>query len=252
MSRTLLVTRPRDQAAELHRLLRHRGMATIGVPTVEIDRRDAAVALDRMLDRLDGVDWLVLTSANGADALADRLRVTRRRLPPSLRVAAVGPSTAEALRNAGVRVDHVPAAYLTVAIADGLGEVRGRRVVLARADAATPALRDALTGRGAFVEEVVAYRTVEAPDRSRDLLRAALRGRLDGVTFTSSSTVRGLLRLASSDEDAGLRATPAFCIGPVTAKTAEQARFTVAAVAAEHTAAGLADTIADHFAREDR
>lgn len=251
MSRTLLVTRPRHQAPELHELLQQRGMATIGVPTVEIDRATMAAGLDRMLDRLEGVDWLVLTSANGADALADRLRAGGRSLPPTLRVAAVGPATADALRAVGIRVDHVPAAYLTVAIAEGLGDLRGRHVVLARADAATPDLRDALRARGAAVEEVVAYRTVEGPSGSRDLLPVALRGHLDGLTFTSSSTVRGLLRLASADEGTRVRAMPAFCIGPVTAETAQAAGFAVAAVATEHTAAGLADAVATHFARED-
>ncbi len=252
MSPTLLVTRPRDQADELHALLRQRGMETIGVPAVEIDRGGFAAGLDRMLERLDGADWLVLTSANGADALADRLRGVQRQLPPATRVAAVGPATAHALRNAGIRVDHVPATYLTVAIADGLGDVRGRRVVLARADAATPDLPEALQARGAIVEEIVAYRTVEAPAASRDRLRAALHADLDGVTFTSSSTVRGLMQLTTSEEAMRVRAMPAFCIGPVTARTAATAGFDVAAIAAEHTAAGLADTIAAHFAREDR
>jgi uroporphyrinogen III methyltransferase / synthase len=252
VSRTLLVTRPVHQAPELHALLRERGLATIGVPTVEIDHSGVAERLDDMLDGMDGAAWLILTSANGADAVVARLRDTRRRLPATLRVAAVGPATAQTLRSAGIRVDHVPAAFLTVAIADGLGDVRDRRVVLARADAATPDLRDTLRSRGAIVEEVVAYRTIEGPAISRDLLPHALHADLDGITFTSSSTVRGLMRLASPVHCARARAMPAFCIGPVTARTARVEGFAVAAVAADHTAAGLADTIAAHFAREDR
>lgn len=252
MSRTLLVTRPRHQAPELHALLRERGMSTIGVPTVEIDGTEFAERLDSMLDRLDGADWLVVTSANGADALADRLRITPRRLPRAVRVAAVGPATAEALERADIPVDHIPEAYLTVAIADGLGDVRGRRVVLARADAATPDLREALRARGAMVEEVTAYRTLEGPASSRDLLPPALQAEPDGVTFTSSSTVRGLLRLASTLDRARVRAMPAFCIGPVTAETAAAQGFAVAAVAIEHTASGLADAVASHFAGDNR
>ena len=143
MTRTLLVTRPLHQAPQLHALLRERGLSTIGVPTVEIDHRAVAGRLDAMLDRLDDAAWLVLTSANGANALVERLGTTGRRVPETIRVAAVGPATADTLRDANIQVDHVPAAYLTVAIADGLGDVRGRRVVLARADAATPDLRDA-------------------------------------------------------------------------------------------------------------
>lgn len=252
MSRTVLVTRPRHQAPELHTLLRERGLATIGVPTVEIDHGAVAGGLDDMLDNLAGAAWLILTSANGAEAVTDRLRATKRRLPADVRVAAVGPATADTLRASGVAVDHVPAAYLTVAIADGVGDVRGRRVVLARADAATPDLRDALLARGAVVEEVVAYRTIEGPASSRDLLPRALHADLDGVTFTSSSTVRGLLRLASTVDRARIRAMPAFCIGPVTARSARSAGIAVAAIASEHTAAGLADAVAAHFRRVDR
>ena len=252
MRRTVLVTRPRDQADDLHAELNAVGLSTIGVPTVEIDTASAADGLDRGLAGLDGAAWLVLTSANGADAVAEHLRTTDRRIPPGTRVAAVGPATAEALRRATIAVDHIPADYLTVAIADGLGDVRGRRVVLARADAATPDLRDVLRARGAEVEEVIAYRTVEGPSDSRDPLRAALHAELDGVTFTSSSTVRGLMRLASVLDRGRARAVPAFCIGPVTADTARNAGFDVAVVAAEHTACGLAAAVAAHFAWEDR
>lgn len=252
MTPTVLVTRPAAQAGELVELLRDRGLGSITVPTVSIDGSSAASGLDRMLSGLEGAAWIVLTSLNGAEALAARIAATGRDIPRDTRVAAVGPATAGALHAAGIRVDHVPSAYLTVEIARGLGDVRGRRIVLARADAATPDLRVALLANGAIVEEVVAYRTLEGPSSSRDQLRAALHRDVDGVTFTSSSTVRGLLRLASAVDRGRARALPAFCIGPVTAGTARRSGFHVAAVAAEHTAAGLATTIAAHFERGDR
>lgn len=252
MTPTVLVTRPAAQAAELVARLQERGIGAVAVPTVAIDRSSSATDLDRMLTTLNGAYWLILTSANGAEALAARIATTGRSLPAGTRVAAVGPATADALRTAGLHVDHVPANYLTVEIASGLGDVNGHRVVLARADAATPELREALLARGALVEEVVAYLTVEGPASSRDPLRAALHADVDGITFTSSSTVRGLLRLASAVDRSRARSLPAFCIGPVTAATARRSGFHVAAVAAEHTATGLAASIADHFDRGDR
>ena len=248
----VLVTRPAAQAGELARLLQARGIIPVAVPCVAIDVARAEAGLDTMLAGLAGADWLVVTSANGADALAARLSANGHRLPDRLRVAAVGSATADALAAAGIRVDHVPDEYLTVAIAEGLGEVAGRRVVLARADAATPELREALLARGAVVEEVVAYATIEGPAASRDPLHAALQRDLDGIAFTSGSTVRGLTRLSSTIDRGRARALPAFCIGPVTAAEARQAGFHVAAVAARHTAAGLADAIATQLAREDR
>ena len=250
MTPRILVTRPAVQDRELDQLLRRRGLSPICVPTVAIDARSAAPALEAALDALEGTDWLVVTSRNGAEAVARGLGGRADALPPATRVAAVGPATAAALRQAGLRVDHVPDDYLTVAIADGLGDVAGRRVLLARADAATPELRAALLARGATVEEVVAYRTILGPATSRDALHAALQRDLDGIAFTSSSTVRGLLRLAPSLDRRRARNLPAFCIGPVTAETARRDGFQVEAVAAPHTAAALADAIARHFGME--
>ncbi len=248
----ILVTRPADQADELVRLLTERQIEPLPVPTVAIDTTSSAADLDAMLHGLDGADWLILTSANGAEALAAGIARSGTRLPDGMRVAAVGPATAAALATAGIGVDHMPEEHLTSAIVDGLGKLDGRRVVLARADAADRGLGATLHARGATVEDVVAYRTIEGPGTSRDPLHAALQHDLDGVSFASGSSVRGLTRLASPMGRQRARALPAFCIGPVTAAEARQSGFHIAAVAADHTAAGLADAIATHFAREDR
>jgi uroporphyrinogen-III synthase len=248
----ILVTRPAEQAPELCAALRERGLDPVAVPTVAIDRAAAAPELDAMLAGLDGADWLVLTSANGAAALTERLAAGGRSVPDHTRLAAVGPATAGILERAGLRVEHVPARYLTVAIAEGLGDVAGRRVVLARTDAASPDLRDTLVDAGAEVEEVIAYRTVEGPPRSRDPLHVALHQDLAGLAFTSGSTVRGLMRLASPTDRQRARAIPAFCIGPVTAEAARRLGFDVEAVAGTHTIEGLADAVASHFSGGDR
>ncbi len=231
-------------------MLRDRGIEAVCVPTVAIDTDSAASELDAALGSLDGAAWLVVTSQNGAHAIAQCLAERNGRIPSTTRVAAVGSATADALTESGIEVAHVPDDYLTGAIASGLGDVANRRVVLARADAATPQLREALIARGARVEEVVAYRTVEGPAAGRDALHAALQRDLGGIAFTSGSTVRGLLSLASAFDRARARNLPAFCIGPVTADVARKSRFEIAAVATPHTAEGLAESIAGHFGME--
>jgi len=245
----LLVTRPSGQADELVSLLGALGIDAVSVPTVAISATPSP-EIDRALETLDRTAWLVITSVNGARAVRARLAARDIPLPRALRVAAVGSATAAALSGGGSRVDHVPNRYLTGEIASGLGDVRGRRVVLALAGAATPGVADDLRSRGAEVEEIVAYRTVEGPAESRDALRMALSARLDGVTFTSGSTVRGLLALVSHQDAAAALALPAYCIGPVTAEVARSAGFSVALVASEHTAPALAASIHRHFARE--
>ena len=239
----LIVTRPASQIAGLVELLAARGFASLPVPTVSIEPVPPGGELDRALAGLAETDWLVLTSANGARAVIERRDAGAWSLPATTRVAAVGPATAAVLRGAGLRVDHVPERYLTVAIAAGLGDLAGRHVVLARADSATADLRVELVRRGARVSEVVAYRTVEAPVGSRALLDDALASDPQGIVFTSGSTVRGALRLARPALRQSLLRLPALCIGPVTAEVARDVGFQVIAVADEHTSAGLAATI---------
>jgi uroporphyrinogen III methyltransferase / synthase len=246
----LLVTRPGHQAEPLVAALGRHGIDAVAVPTVATLPTTTSDTLDEALRSLAGTDWLIITSVNGASALLARLAALQLSLPQETRLAAVGPATAGALRAGGLRVDHVPTEFLTVAIADGLGDLVGRRVVLARADAATPELARSLRARGALVHEVVAYRTVEGPSASRDRLHAVLRDGVDGVTFTSGSTVRGLMRLVTGEERRRLSALPAYCIGPVTARAAEAAGFSVPVVAEPHTASALASAIAAHLAKE--
>jgi uroporphyrinogen III methyltransferase/synthase len=238
----LLVTRPSRQAEPLARALRDDGLETTCVPTVAIAAATDG-SLDAALARTADFDWLVVTSANGVTPLIGRI-------PASVRVAAVGPATAAALASAGIRVDHVPNDYLSAAVAAGMGDLHGRRVLLARADAATPQLHEALVGAGALVSEAVAYRTIEGPPESRDPLRRALHDRLDGIVFSSASAVRGLLALLDDGERARAKRIPALCIGPVTAAQARADGFMVDVVAGEHTGIGLSRAIAAHFATE--
>jgi uroporphyrinogen III methyltransferase/synthase len=240
----LLVTRPAGQQDALAERLVTAGIEVVPVPTVSIEPASAA-DIERLSAMLQGADWVVITSANGVPALEAAL--DGEPLPPCTRLAAVGPATAAALGRAGLVVDAVPGRYLTVAIAEALGEVTGRRIVLARADAATPGLRDALLRRGAEVEEVTAYRTVEGPAASREVIREVLNDSLDAVLFTSGSTVRGLLELVPTHLRHRITCLPAFCIGPVTAESARRAGFAVAAVADEHTADGLARVVIRSF-----
>jgi uroporphyrinogen-III synthase len=245
----ILVTRPAGQAHELIARLEAIGIDAVSVPTVAIEEAPVR-ELDRALENLNDAAWLVVTSVNGADALRRGFAARDARLPATLRVAAVGPETAAALTRGGIRVDHVPAQFLASAIAVGLGEIAGRIVVLARSNLATSDLVADLRGRGARVKEIVAYRTVEGPADSRDLLRTALAQRLDGITFASGSSVRGLLVLASDADAALARALPGFCIGPVTAEVARKAGFAVPVVAADRTAGALAAAIHRFLAME--
>jgi uroporphyrinogen-III synthase len=227
--RRIVITRPRDRAQRLAERLRSLGAEPIVFPTVRIEPADPG-PLDAAVRSLEHYDWIVFTSANGVDAFYVRLLAAGKdaRELARRKVAAIGPVTAQALRQRGIEPALVPEEYVAEAILRALGEVRGQHFLLPRADIAREALAAGLRRKGAVVTEVAAYRTVGAGTAPPDLSRA------DAVTFTSSSTVR---HFVASGAVAGK--AKVVCIGPVTAATARELGLTVHAVATTYTEDGL-------------
>lgn len=252
--RRVLVTRSREQASALSERLRELGAEPVEYPTIEIAPPRDVAPLDEAIARLRTYDWLIFTSANGVRAFVHRMnekgmdiRALRR-----LKIAAVGPTTAQALQDYRLRVDYVPAVYKTEEIAAGIGDVAGERILLPRAERAPKRLARALRGKGAVIHEVAAYRTlaVGASDELRALLKD---GQIDIVTFTSSSTVRNLVASLQGQTPAkALSRCLVACIGPVTARTAKRLGIGVDVVAREHTIAGLVEAIVTAAAERER
>jgi uroporphyrinogen III methyltransferase/synthase len=184
-----------------------------------------------------------VTSASGAAALAEAAARTGSSLAGA-RLAAVGGATAEALATRGGRVEFVPSRATGAALAEELPFGDGEQILLARADAAEDALPAALRARGALVEEVVAYHTLEAPEASRGAVEQALSTGVAAIAFTSGSTVRGLLALLEPSEREAVLRTPASCIGPTTAAAARSAGFEHVVEAGAATVEALADLVA--------
>jgi uroporphyrinogen-III synthase len=234
--RTVLVTRPRDQAPELVRALERRGATAIVAPAIEIVPA-ASAAFDRALrDLAEGrFGWVVLTSPRTIDALSEPLRPKDIRA----RVAAIGVGTREAFRRWARRdPDLVPRTFTTAALARAFPRGQGR-VLCPRADVAPEGLEDALAAKGWTPTRVDAYRT-RMPRSLPPEARAALRrGEVDAVTFTSASTVRGFVRALGT-----VKGNPKVaCIGPVTAREARAHGLTVHAVASPHTIEGLVEAV---------
>ncbi|HEX8731149.1 MAG TPA: uroporphyrinogen-III synthase [Ktedonobacterales bacterium] len=249
----IAITRPREQAAVLAARLEALGASVTLLPAIRIASLDDPAPLDAAISQLSGYDWLIFTSVNGVHAFAERLAATGRTWADRglARVAAIGPATARALAEAGVQVDLTPDEYVAEGILEGLGVVAGQRMLLARADIARRSLADGLRLRGAEVDEVAAYRTIPQPV-APDLLRRILDDeRVDAITFTSSSTVRGViggLMASGRDPREALRGVALAAIGPITAATLREHGLEPALVATEYTIPGLTAALADYFA----
>lgn len=252
--RHVVITRPAEQAGALEQLLAATGARVTILPTIAIAPVDDTSRIDDALRSLPDYDWIVLTSVNGVRAADERLRALGRSWDGrgGARVAVIGPATAGTLAGIGVPADYMPEEYVAEAIAVGLGDVAGRRVLLLRADIARRTLADQLRAAGASVDEVTAYRTVVAPPDA-ELVRAIFATpvqRADVVTFTSSSTVQGLVRgleTAELQPHEALAGIALAAIGPITARTLREHGLEPAVVADEYTIPGLVKALAERL-----
>ena len=264
----VLVGRARHQAGALSGELRRLGAEVIEIPLIEIRKPRSFKTLDSGLKKIAGYDWLILTSVNGVLAMWQRmaeLRLTKRILK-HLRVSAIGPATRKALEQRGVKVDVVPREYVAESVVRSLRRrVKGKRVLLVRAQVARDVIPRELRKLGAHVDVAEAYETV-VPKSSRTRLRRALENpgrRPHVVTFTSSSTVRNFATLLGSQEAVGMpQALPrrvalthtslegvrVASIGPVTSSTLREVGLQVDIEARVFTIPGLVKVISKAFA----
>lgn len=233
----ILVLRPRDQAQEVADELERRGAQAILLPALEIAPPEDPAPLERALARLEEYDWLALTSANGVQAVFERVD----RLPEGLKVAAVGPKTARALERWGVTADLIPPAATAESLAEAMRRVEGmRRVLFPKANRARDVLPEQLRAAGIQVDDPVAYRSVDVLEDGEALaeLRA---GRIDWVLVTSPSILEALV--ARVDASVWSR-TRLASIGPVSSAAIRRHGLRVAVEADPYTLESLIAAIA--------
>ncbi|RMD83739.1 MAG: uroporphyrinogen-III C-methyltransferase [Candidatus Dadabacteria bacterium] len=245
----VLVTRARHQAGELAQRLSDLGADPVLYPTIEIVPPPDWAPLERALAHLGSYDWLVLTSANGVRAFFDALveRGHDLRELAGVRIAAIGPATAGAIRRLGLQVDAVPGEFRAEALLDRLGPAAGRRILIARALEAREILPSQLEQAGAHVDVVPVYQTVA----TRGLPAVSEIGPIDVATFTSSSTVTNFLRIGGEAARGLLERCVIAAIGPITAATLEREGFRPSIVPHDYTVAGLTSAIVEFFAKRE-
>lgn len=245
---TILITRTRHQASDLRQKLADLGANVFEAPTIELEAPppEDMARIDDAIRAIAQYQWLILTSVNGAAGLRQRLEALSldARQLAGVKIAAIGDATAAALREMGLRADLVPTEFVAESLAAELiarEPMQGKRVLMLRADIARPALREKLTEAGASVDDLSIYETKPAAALPPEVIAALEAGKINWVTFTSSSTVRNFMDLLANRDL--LNEVKLASIGPITSQTMRELNLPIAAEAKTYNLDGLVDAI---------
>jgi uroporphyrinogen III methyltransferase/synthase len=244
----IVVTRTRSQAGVLSEQLRALGADVIELPTIRIEPPSDLRAFAELVQDAHAYDWIVFTSPNGVTAFFDlfyKLYDDAREIGAA-RIAAIGPATAQRIKEFHIHVDLQPEEFVAESIVREFrkqGGVENLRILLARAEKARDLLTKELSALGAIVDEGFAYRTVPETRDDSGARRRLLEEGADLITFTSSSTVENFLALGLPWPEKMEVAS----IGPVTSKTARDRGLAVAVEARRHDVPGLVDAVRKFF-----
>ncbi|MBN1827750.1 MAG: uroporphyrinogen-III C-methyltransferase [Deltaproteobacteria bacterium] len=246
--KTVLVTRPEEQAGHLADLLEQEGAQVLRFPLIEIAPPRSWAALDGAVGNIQDYDWIVFSSVNGVKYFFDRLEKagkTRRDLAGS-GICAIGSVTAAALDRKGVFVDIMPDDFVSEALLKAFEghDVSGKRILLPRAAEARDVIPETLQRRGARVDDIHAYQATPVDKKIEDLESLVSERPLDIITFTSPSAVRSFVRIIGSRR-ALVKGVQIASIGPVTAEALKEAGLPCRITAKEYTAPGLVRAIVE-------
>jgi len=252
MGKKIVVTRAREQASDLTRLLSDLGADCLECPTIQVQPPDDFKLLDMALKNLSSYDWLIFTSVNGVKFFFERLFAKGMdvRALHNLETATIGPATAKKLLSFGLNSDIIPETYRAESIIEAFGkkEISGKKILLPRAEEARPILPIELRKMGVVVDEITAYCTKKVPDSANLLLKKLQENKIDLITFTSSSTVKNFRELLPSESLRTLMSGVTIAsIGPITAETAKKSGFYVHIVAKSFTIEGLCEAICEYY-----
>ncbi|HUN64078.1 MAG TPA: uroporphyrinogen-III synthase [Candidatus Sulfotelmatobacter sp.] len=248
----VVVTRAAAQSEVLVQALEEQGAVAMVVPMVAFAPPDDLRGLDEAIRAIGSYEWLFLTSQNALRALLERgeaLGIRLEQAAGKVKIAAVGPATADAAEHAGLHVEYVAVKHQGTAMAEELAErVRGKRVLLPRSDRANPELVKKLRELGASVKEVVAYKTVQPDEESIARAKQMLGDGADAVLFFSPSAVHHLQEILGAEKFQELAQRVLFtAIGPVTEKALRQAKIERVAMARDTTVDAVIGILRDYF-----
>ncbi|MDO9087172.1 MAG: uroporphyrinogen-III synthase [Anaerolineaceae bacterium] len=253
LGKRILVTRPVYQTDHFVNHLKSLGAAPVLFPTTRIaPDQDQQIGLREELERLDQYHWIIFTSQNAVNLFWEEFQKSDGNIDDlnNLKIAAIGPTTRQALNNYGLSVEAMPEKFVGEEIVNTLGNIEGNHVLLPRAEGAREELVKALLKSKAIVCEISLYKSVTNspnPQAWKELEKG-----VDFVTFTSASTVSGFFDLLGIRAKTYLSQPITACIGPITANALEQFGIKAQIVAASYTTKGLVEAMVAFSSGNDR
>lgn len=224
--KTVVVTRAREQASSLVAQLSELGAKVIQCPTIRVVPLEDYDALQRSIDDITSYDWVVFTSTNGVTAFWEQISKQGHdaRLLANVKIVAIGPATEAALSKCGLKADLIPAASISESVADEMIQKGATgKVLLVRALQGREVLQEKLSAFGMQVDIAPCYQTIADNSDAEEVRELLKENKIDWVTFTSSSTVKNFVEAIGEEIINATRASfRVACIGPITAKTANE------------------------------
>ena len=249
--KNVVITRPEAQSAGTRELLLEKGATPFSFPVIKTYPPDSWNLLDDAISRLDSYDGLIFTSVNGVRFFIKRLHSLDKdiRELKGIRLYAIGPKTAKAVEELGIKVDVVPENYVAESLLESIGKelVKGKRFLLPRATIARETLPNELRKNGAKVDIAPSYQTLPNKEIDREVLKKIMAGEIDVITFTASSTIDNFFKLAGKDSLEALKKIVIACIGPVTAKTLEKYGLVPTVVSKKYTVESMVLAIENYY-----
>ena len=253
VGKRIVITRSAAQSEAIARELTARGAIPVVLPLVAFAEPENFAPLDAAIKDMQRFDWMILTSAQAVRSVVRRcesLKVSLIRAGSRLRIACVGPVTAEAARQAGLPVEYVAETHTGAGLAEELGsKLAGAKVLLPRSDRANPDLPVALKRHGGEITEVIAYRTLRPTAVDARNLGQIADGAADAVLFFSPSAVHHFAELFGGEQFRALQDKLAItAVGPVTEKALRGAGIQRSLLAEDTTTAAVIEALEAHFA----
>ncbi len=248
----IIVTRSREQASDFSVLLEKYGAEPIEFPTIETVPPKDWKEIDRAIKNLPKYDWAIFTSINGVKYFIERLKKQGKdiRELKGIKICAIGPATAKAIEDLGIKVDLLPKEYRAESIITGLGKtkIKGRRFLLPRALKAREVLPEEIKRLGGKIDVVAAYRTIKPKEKTDGMRKMLQQKEIDVITFTSSSTVENFVSMFQKGEAPGLlEGITVACIGPITKDTATKLGIKTDIMPEKYTIPALTEAIGKYY-----